>query len=127
MESTLSFLAGVGVGAGLMYALDPQMGQRRRAQARDTVQELWHDARKEVDGLTHDVSRRASEAVSALHGDWSPTTRLLAGVVGSGLLAFGFTQRFPTACIFGTVGAAVLGCAATNYGPADLLPERVRS
>jgi hypothetical protein len=31
MDRALSMLTGVGLGAGLMYLLDPQMGRRRRA------------------------------------------------------------------------------------------------
>jgi len=129
MTGGLSFLAGVGVGAGLMYVLDPQMGQRRRAQARDQVEELWKESREGVESLAQDVGKRASGVVSALQQQvqeqvqehWTPTTRLVTELLGGGLIAFGLTQRAPTACIFGTVGAAVLACGVTN------LPEVVRS
>ncbi len=42
--SFLSMLAGMGLGAGLMYALDPQCGRRRRALARDKMVRLGKDA-----------------------------------------------------------------------------------
>jgi hypothetical protein len=42
--SYLSLLAGVGLGAGLMFVLDPDRGRRRRAVARDRLVRLGHDA-----------------------------------------------------------------------------------
>ena len=42
MSHALSILAGVGMGAGLMYILDPQTGRRRRALARDKMANAAH-------------------------------------------------------------------------------------
>jgi uncharacterized membrane protein len=38
----------------------------------------------------------------------------LAGAVGGGLLAYGFTRRFPVACVLGTAGLGLLARATTN-------------
>jgi hypothetical protein len=39
MNRELAFGAGLGVGTGLMYVLDPQQGKRRRALLRDKL--VW--------------------------------------------------------------------------------------
>jgi hypothetical protein len=53
---------------------------------------------------------------------WSLTTRLLVGLAGGGLFAWGLTQRFPTACIAGSVGLGLLACSVTEKGISDLVP-----
>src|SRR5687767_4473891 len=65
MPNRIGFLSGVGLGAGLMYAFDPNMGRRRRAMARDRVMSL---ARCEADfigkgarDLAHRVAGRAEQ------------------------------------------------------------------
>jgi len=40
MRTTLTFLSGASVGAGLMYLLDPDRGDERRADLRDTLTDL---------------------------------------------------------------------------------------
>jgi hypothetical protein len=45
---------------------------------------------------------------------WSPATRLMAGFAGGALIARGCTQRFPIACLLGTIGAGLLTRAVTN-------------
>src|SRR5207245_2348448 len=46
--------------------------------------------------------------------NWAPATRVLAGTAGGALLAYGFTQRFPIACVLGTAGLGLVARAATN-------------
>src|SRR5436305_3939020 len=55
----LALLAGVGVGAGLMYLLDPQTGRRRRALVRDQAYHVWNEAQDGWDTLRSDVRNRA--------------------------------------------------------------------
>jgi uncharacterized membrane protein len=57
--STAAVLGGVGIGAALMYFLDPNRGKRRRALVRDQV---VHALRKGEDGMEatlHDLNNRA--------------------------------------------------------------------
>jgi hypothetical protein len=219
MKQELTLLAGIGLGAGLMYLFDPDRGRSRRAYLRDQAKRLWHETEDAACVLAEDIRQRSSgllaEGRSLLTGDgatdqvvaervrsrlghivshpgslnvavrngrvtlsgpilesavgsllaqvrsirgvtgvenrlemhqwtgdapamwgsrkppsellpllqanWSPTTRLLAGTAGGALLAFGFTQRFPTACILGTAGLGLLARAVTNRGLPHLL------
>lgn len=212
MNHSFAFLSGMGVGAGLMYLLDPDMGRRRQALLRDQIvsaagrtdeglRTAWRDLRQRTQGFVaetstivrhedvpdqvltervrsrmgryvshpraiqvtahdgcvtlsglilnhelpgllacvrsvrgvHDVENRLethdeSEGIAALLGgkkpageplefmqsNWSPGTRLLAGALGGGLVAFGLTQRFPIACVLGTIGIGLLARAGTN-------------
>ena len=135
-DRALSFLAGLGLGAGLMYALDPQAGRRRRALARDKAQHLWKEAREGWDDLQRDVTNRATGLAAQARagrvpgwrqvpGFHSPTGRLLVGVTGAGILAYGATQKFPVACVVGTVGLILMAGATTNTSPRDLVPEEM--
>ena len=58
MERAISLLAGVGIGAGLMYILDPQLGRRRRALARDKMVRLAHEAEEAAAVVAKDMSNR---------------------------------------------------------------------
>jgi hypothetical protein len=61
MMTTSGYLTSLGVGAGLMYLLDPQQGARRRALLRD---QLVHAARKTRDA----VDTTSRDAANRLHG-----------------------------------------------------------
>lgn len=219
MDRTLSLFAGLGLGAGLMYYLDPQLGRRRRAMLRDQVASArnrlnncldatWSDVRHRAQGLAAEARSRFTQGppddrvlservrskigrylshpsavevtahdgcvilsgpilarevdqlldvvahvpgvarvenrlevharagnISALQGggrrpgermnlaevNWAPATRLVVGTAGGALLACGFTQRFPVACVLGTVGLGFLARAATNLEMKRLL------
>jgi hypothetical protein len=135
MDRALSMLAGVGLGAGLMYLLDPQMGRRRRALVRDKVIRLGHEARDAAEVVGKDMSNRARGLASGdlsvlaggkralqnpLRGGWSPAGRALMTGLGAGLFLWGLTRRAPTACILGTLGAALAAEGVTNAGPRDI-------
>jgi uncharacterized membrane protein len=68
-----ALLGGLGLGAGLMYLLDPDRGRRRRATARDQVVELLHEAVDTLDKGLRDLNNRVSgrlvRAVSAVIPD----------------------------------------------------------
>ncbi len=58
MSNQMSFLAGMGIGASLIYMMDPDRGKRRRALVRDKLASASH---KTVDGLSataRDVANR---------------------------------------------------------------------
>ena len=60
MNRGLGIIMGAGVGAGLMYFYDPQMGRRRRALMRDQLISLGHQIDDAVDVTTRDLSNRAA-------------------------------------------------------------------
>ena len=144
-RDTACFFAGVGIGAGLMYILDPQLGRRRRSMMRDPARHVMHETQDGIQTVATDMRNRArglaAEARSALHGEghgfprkrldlfndnWSPATRAIVGAAGLGLVAYGLTMRFPWACLTGTVGLGLLASGATNRGVRDLVPESMR-
>jgi hypothetical protein len=47
-------------------------------------------------------------------GNLAPSRRLLLGIGGAMLLARGMTQRFPSSCVLGTIGAALIGRACLS-------------
>ena len=55
----LGILAGIAVGAGLVYFGDPYRGRRRRAHARDQVTHLTNAAEKAIDRSFRDLTNRA--------------------------------------------------------------------
>jgi hypothetical protein len=65
----LYLLGGIGIGAGLMYLLDPRLGRTRRAYLRDQAVGLWHDAQEEADKLRRDAANRA-RGVAAEARSW---------------------------------------------------------
>ena len=59
MRELLAILGGIGVGAGLMYLLDPDRGNRRRALIRDKMVKLNRQTQETVSGRVNDLSNRA--------------------------------------------------------------------
>lgn len=57
--STRTFLACAAIGAGLMYALDPASGVRRRALARDRITHIFAVLRKTARGKAKDIRNRS--------------------------------------------------------------------
>ncbi len=60
MNTLLSLVGGLGLGAGLMFLLDPDKGRRRRAMARDTMTRAAGRAESAISTTAHDVSNRAA-------------------------------------------------------------------
>jgi hypothetical protein len=60
-------LVGLGLGAALMYVLDPQQGNRRRAVARDKLTKAAHKTGKAVGATSRDVAHRATGLAASLH------------------------------------------------------------
>ena len=58
-NSALALLGGLGVGALLMYVLDPQRGARRRALARDKATRLRHRAGEALAARSRDLRNRS--------------------------------------------------------------------
>lgn len=56
---SIVFLGGLGLGAGLMYLLDPRQGARRRSLAQDKASHAWHAQRDVMDKGIRDLGNRA--------------------------------------------------------------------
>ena len=56
-----SFLTAVGIGAGLMYLLDPQAGERRRTQVAEQVKRRTKTAREETARVADDAQQQAAD------------------------------------------------------------------
>jgi hypothetical protein len=65
----------VGLGAGLMYFLDPDRGRSRRARARDRIIHLLHEAEHEAEIASRDLANRTRGLVAK--------SRSLAGADGA--------------------------------------------
>jgi hypothetical protein len=135
MRRGIAMLAGMGLGAGLMYVLDPRMGRRRRALARDRAVRMGHRAQEAVDVVTRDMRNRARGLASGdlsvlaggkralsnpLRGGWSPSARALMAGFGAGLFLYGLTRSAPASCVAGTVGLALAAEGVTNAGVRDI-------
>jgi hypothetical protein len=59
LRGIISILAGIGAGAALMYLLDPDRGNRRRALIRDKMVKLNRQTQEAVEGRVTDLSNRA--------------------------------------------------------------------
>src|SRR5262245_20884398 len=59
MDRTLTLLGGIGLGAGLAYFLDPQLGRRRRAILRDNGIHWLRQLGDTLETTGRDVSNRA--------------------------------------------------------------------
>lgn len=59
MNKGLGLLSGIGLGAGLMYVLDPNQGRRRRSLARDKVGHALRRMGDTIETTAADISNRA--------------------------------------------------------------------
>jgi len=69
-DDRLALFGGVGLGAGLMYVLDPERGRRRRALARDKVIAAVNKAEDALSATAKDVSNRARGVAAAARTRW---------------------------------------------------------
>ena len=134
----------LGVGAALMYMMDPQAGRKRRADLRSqleaTGRKIQHgrqivvrdasnraigamaEARRWVEGQKRKRESRAGvvEAPAAPR-NWSPAQRALAGACGAGLAAWGYLRGGLRGYAMCAIGSGVLARAATNQDLAKLV------
>jgi hypothetical protein len=85
MNKATIALAGVGVGAGLMYFADPQEGRRRRARLGDAVAHTVHTVEGTAGTVSRDAEHRvvglAARALESLIEQPVPTDEVLAARV----------------------------------------------
>ena len=66
----MSFMKGLGLGAGIMYFFDPDRGRRRRALVRDQAIATINDLGDLVDKASRDMSHRAYGLVAEMQAMW---------------------------------------------------------
>jgi len=100
-DGVFSLVAGIGVGAALgsvaMYVFDPQMGQRRRALARDTMTEVQRKTKDAAAVTARDLRNRTAGMIAEARSRISEgevSDEVLEGRVRSKL---GFLVRHPSA------------------------------
>jgi hypothetical protein len=136
MNRTIALLTGAGLGAGLMFFLDPKRGRQRRTQVRDKMVRLSHQVQEARDTVVRDARNRLRGLAAGdlttlvggknalrgnpLRGGWSPTGRAMLGAIGGALFLSGLTRQAPTACVLGTAGLGLMIEAATNAGIEDI-------
>jgi hypothetical protein len=74
MENRASLATGVGVGAALMYLLDPDRGRRRRALVRDRAVHLARLGRDAAGATSRDLSQRGYGVAASVAGAFTPQT-----------------------------------------------------
>jgi len=136
MNRAMNFLTAAGLGAGMMFFLDPRNGRRRRAFVRDKMIRVSHEIQDAGEVVRRDVRNRMQGLAAGdltvliggknalrgnpLRGSWSPAGRTLLGLIGGGLFLSGLRREAPTACVLGTVGLGLIIEAATNAGIEDI-------
>jgi hypothetical protein len=65
-------LAAFGLGAAIMYVLDPDSGRRRRAVARDRALRAANDTQEAIEDTARDLRNRAQGTVAEVKGVFSP-------------------------------------------------------
>jgi osmotically-inducible protein OsmY len=67
-NEALAVLAGIGIGATLMYFLDPQRGNARRTQAIDQTGGMLRSTRRDLEIARRELRNRARGAAAELRG-----------------------------------------------------------
>jgi hypothetical protein len=128
-------VVGSGLGAGLMFLLDPNMGRRRRALIRDKAFSMMRTASSAADKTARDVKNRVYGTIitaksghkldvrrlSILQRNWPPAIRLLVGVTGGLATAAGLKQGGIVGSVIASIGAGVAAVAITNFSVRDLI------
>ena len=110
---TLWLLGGLGLGAGLMYLLDPEKGVGRR----DRVREYMEDYGRQTGALLDDTRRTLGRQAQAVFATRSMPFRRQRG--------FGERLRTQTEALGLPVGLGLIGCVALGVGLGYVLePQR---
>jgi len=154
MNPTLTTISSAGFGAALMYLLDPEMGRKRRALARDKMLKTANKTAEVVDATSRDIKNRAVGLVAEAKGrlneklgttdgleqqentwrqldflqkNWSPATRFVAGAAGGFLALYGLRKTRLLGGTLTTAGLGILARAAMNTKMKDLMEKGISS
>lgn len=82
LQDRAAMLTGVGIGAGLMFLLDPATGRRRRALMRDKCVRAAHRTGDAAGATGRDIANRATGVAArvrgAMHGEGDDDDQVLA-------------------------------------------------
>ena len=73
MNKGVTMVGGAGLGAGLMYLLDPDKGRRRRALIRDQAMHSARTTRGAAEATMRDTQHRTRGIVSSIKSWVAPT------------------------------------------------------
>ena len=133
MFHPFSLLKTAGLGAGIMYFFDPELGAVRRAKIKDQLTQVQSATTKKAESLYDDATHRIDDAKSGLHtlversdspmmqrlqdgaaeigkalgiksDHWTPTTKAAVALGGVGLAAALLKKRDLAALALGIAG-----------------------
>jgi uncharacterized membrane protein len=134
----------LGVGAALMYLMDPQAGRKRRADLRNQLEAAGRRIEHGGQVVVRDASNRAIGAMAETRRwieerkrrresggplaeiprasrTWSPAERALAGACGAGLATWGYLRGGLRGYALCAIGTGMLARAAANQDLAKLV------
>ena len=127
-------LIDAGLGAGVMFFLDPQLGKRRRALARDKALSWSRRATLAVDRTSRDVRNRAYGTVvnirsghpmrgrlAVMNANWPPAVRFIVGAAGGILAVVGAARRDKLGILLGAVGLGSAAVGITDFSVRNLI------
>jgi uncharacterized membrane protein len=68
MNKGVSLISGLGLGAAMMYLLDPERGNRRRALLRDKANRMWHLSGESTARAAEDLRNRTRGLAAEIRG-----------------------------------------------------------
>lgn len=133
MFHPFSILKTAGLGAGIMYFFDPELGAGRRAKIKDQLNQVQSATTKKAESIYDDATHRIDDAKSGLHtlveqsdrpmmqrlqvgaaeigkalgiksDHWTPTTKTAVALGGVGLAAALLNKRDLAALALGVAG-----------------------
>ncbi|MGH7526226.1 MAG: SRPBCC family protein [Gemmatimonadales bacterium] len=140
------FLSGMAVGAGLVYFLDPERGEARRARLEQRLEGALDTMGRRKPGEIHDAAADDQSPVARRYGSRlgdisgleaahlpnaggfriSASSETLIRVAGGILVLYAFARRGRLASVVRTVGAGMLASGTRGWRPTALPAGRDR-